>query len=46
MKTLLATEFDRYEKGEETREILQPFIGSGVFATDGKSATGLCYLGD
>ncbi|KAF9530383.1 cytochrome P450 [Crepidotus variabilis] len=35
MKTLLATDFDRYEKGEEVRDILQPFIGEGVFAADG-----------
>ncbi|KAF9527452.1 cytochrome P450 monooxygenase pc-2 [Crepidotus variabilis] len=36
IKSILSTEFDRYEKGEEIRQVLGPLLGNGVFNTDGR----------
>ncbi|KAF8804608.1 cytochrome P450 [Phlegmacium glaucopus] len=36
IKEILATQFEKYEKGPEFREITHPLLGSGVFAADGE----------
>ncbi|KAF9448162.1 cytochrome P450 monooxygenase pc-2 [Macrolepiota fuliginosa MF-IS2] len=36
IKIILATQFDHFEKGAETRWLLQPLLGTGVFAADGE----------
>ncbi|CAK5262403.1 unnamed protein product [Mycena citricolor] len=35
IKTVLATEFNSFEKGSEFQEVLGPLLGTGVFAADG-----------
>ncbi|KAJ6512364.1 cytochrome P450 [Mycena vulgaris] len=35
LKIILATQFNSFEKGEDTRAIFGPLLGSGVFAVDG-----------
>ncbi|KAF8125693.1 cytochrome P450 [Mycena galopus ATCC 62051] len=34
LKILLATEFNSFEKGEDTRVIFEPLLGSGIFSAD------------
>ncbi|KAF9448161.1 cytochrome P450 [Macrolepiota fuliginosa MF-IS2] len=36
IKIMLATQFDGFEKGAETRWLFQPLLGTGVFAADGE----------
>ncbi|KAF7353448.1 Cytochrome P450 [Mycena sanguinolenta] len=36
IKAILATEFDAFEKGSEFRGLMEPLLGTGVFAADGK----------
>ncbi|KAJ7080558.1 cytochrome P450 [Mycena crocata] len=36
LKIMLATQFNNFEKGEDTRAIFGPLLGSGVFAADGE----------
>ncbi|KAJ7512111.1 cytochrome P450 [Mycena galericulata] len=36
LKIMLATQFTDFEKGEDTRAIFGPLLGSGVFAADGE----------
>ncbi|KAJ6563339.1 cytochrome P450 [Mycena vulgaris] len=36
VKIMLATQFSGFEKGEDTRAIFGPLLGSGVFAADGE----------
>ncbi|KAF7349579.1 hypothetical protein MSAN_01683200 [Mycena sanguinolenta] len=36
MKILLATEFSSFEKGEDTRVVFEPLLGSGIFSSDGE----------
>ncbi|KAJ7231567.1 cytochrome P450 [Mycena rebaudengoi] len=35
IKTILATEFNSFEKGSEFRVMMEPLLGTGVFAADG-----------
>ncbi|KAK7059904.1 cytochrome P450 [Favolaschia claudopus] len=35
LKIILATEFNHFEKGEDTRVIFEPLLGSGIFSADG-----------
>ncbi|KAF8206094.1 cytochrome P450 [Mycena galopus ATCC 62051] len=35
IKAILATEFDGFEKGLEFRSVMEPLLGTGVFAADG-----------
>ncbi|CAK5274576.1 unnamed protein product [Mycena citricolor] len=35
IKTVLATDFNSFEKGSEFQEVLGPLLGTGVFAADG-----------
>ncbi|KAJ3827534.1 cytochrome P450 [Lentinula raphanica] len=35
IKAMLATQFDDFEKGETTLAVMQPLLGTGVFANDG-----------
>ncbi|TFK35048.1 cytochrome P450 monooxygenase pc-2 [Crucibulum laeve] len=35
IKAILATHFDSFEKGPETRHLFYPLLGTGVFAADG-----------
>uniref|UniRef100_A0A8H7XXV3 Cytochrome P450 n=1 Tax=Psilocybe cubensis TaxID=181762 RepID=A0A8H7XXV3_PSICU len=35
IKAILATQFDEFEKGPETRTLFYPLLGTGVFAADG-----------
>ncbi|KAJ6577741.1 cytochrome P450 monooxygenase pc-3, partial [Mycena capillaripes] len=35
IKILLATDFNSFEKGEDTRVIFSPLLGSGIFSADG-----------
>ncbi|KAJ7292238.1 cytochrome P450 [Mycena rebaudengoi] len=35
IKRILATEFNSFEKGPEFRDLLEPLLGTGVFAADG-----------
>jgi hypothetical protein len=37
IKRILATEFNSFEKGPEFRDLLEPLLGTGVFAADGKT---------
>ncbi|PPQ86757.1 hypothetical protein CVT25_012402 [Psilocybe cyanescens] len=36
IKAILATQFDEFEKGPETRSLFYPLLGTGVFAADGE----------
>ncbi|KAJ7327912.1 cytochrome P450 [Mycena albidolilacea] len=36
MKAILATEFNSFEKGAEFRGLMEPLLGTGVFAADGE----------
>ncbi|KXN80905.1 Cytochrome P450 52A3-A [Leucoagaricus sp. SymC.cos] len=36
IKIILATQFDGFEKGPETRWLFNPLLGTGVFAADGE----------
>ncbi|KAJ6461725.1 cytochrome P450 [Mycena sanguinolenta] len=36
IKAILATEFDAFEKGSEFRGLMEPLLGTGVFAADGE----------
>ncbi|KDR74352.1 hypothetical protein GALMADRAFT_250207 [Galerina marginata CBS 339.88] len=36
IKAILATQFDDFEKGPETRFLFYPLLGTGVFAADGE----------
>ncbi|KAJ7023152.1 cytochrome P450 [Mycena alexandri] len=36
IKAILATEFNSFEKGAEFRGIMEPLLGTGVFAADGE----------
>ncbi|KAJ7258451.1 cytochrome P450 monooxygenase pc-3 [Mycena haematopus] len=36
LKILLSTEFNSFEKGEDTRVIFEPLLGSGIFSADGE----------
>ncbi|KAJ6450403.1 cytochrome P450 [Mycena sanguinolenta] len=36
MKILLATGFNSFEKGEDTRVVFEPLLGSGIFSSDGE----------
>ncbi|KAF7348800.1 hypothetical protein MVEN_01399700 [Mycena venus] len=36
LKIILATEFNSFEKGEDTRVIFEPLLGSGIFSADGE----------
>ncbi|KAJ7662330.1 cytochrome P450 [Mycena rosella] len=36
IKAILATEFNSFEKGAEFRRVMEPLLGTGVFAADGK----------
>ncbi|XP_006460417.1 cytochrome P450 [Agaricus bisporus var. bisporus H97] len=36
IKIILATQFDHFEKGPETRWLFKPLLGTGVFAVDGE----------
>lgn len=36
IKAILATEFNSFEKGSEFRTMMEPLLGTGVFAADGK----------
>ncbi|KAH9483172.1 Cytochrome P450 monooxygenase 75 [Psilocybe cubensis] len=36
LKAMLGTQFDQFEKGSETRTLVYPLLGTGVFAADGK----------
>ncbi|KAJ7607751.1 cytochrome P450 [Roridomyces roridus] len=35
LKAILATDFTSFEKGEEFQSVLEPLLGTGVFASDG-----------
>ncbi|KAJ6618635.1 cytochrome P450 [Mycena sp. CBHHK59/15] len=35
IKAILATEFNGFEKGSEFRNVMEPLLGTGVFAADG-----------
>ncbi|KAJ7192913.1 cytochrome P450 [Mycena pura] len=35
IKAILATEFNGFEKGAEFRDVMEPLLGTGVFAADG-----------
>ncbi|KAJ7106613.1 cytochrome P450 [Mycena epipterygia] len=35
IKAILATEFNSFEKGAEFRDLMEPLLGTGVFAADG-----------
>ncbi|KAF9475907.1 cytochrome P450 [Pholiota conissans] len=36
IKSILATQFDEFEKGAEIRYLFEPLLGTGVFAADGE----------
>ncbi|KAF7338915.1 hypothetical protein MSAN_02214800 [Mycena sanguinolenta] len=36
MRILLATEFNSFEKGEDTRVVFEPLLGLGIFSSDGE----------
>ncbi|KAJ6601659.1 cytochrome P450 monooxygenase pc-2 [Mycena sp. CBHHK59/15] len=37
IKAILATEFNGFEKGSEFRNVMEPLLGTGVFAADGNT---------
>ncbi|KAJ7710097.1 cytochrome P450 [Mycena olivaceomarginata] len=41
IKAILATEFNSFEKGSEFRMMMEPLLGTGVFAADGKVSLSL-----
>lgn len=41
IKAILATEFNSFEKGSEFRMMMEPLLGTGVFAADGKVSSSL-----
>jgi 3-methyladenine DNA glycosylase Mpg len=41
IKAILATEFNSFEKGSEFRMMMEPLLGTGVFAADGKMSLSL-----
>ncbi|KAJ7839867.1 cytochrome P450 [Mycena olivaceomarginata] len=43
IKAILATEFNSFEKGSEFRVMMEPLLGTGVFAADGKVSLSLIY---
>ncbi|KAJ7289514.1 hypothetical protein C8J57DRAFT_1706341 [Mycena rebaudengoi] len=47
IKAILATEFNSFEKGSEFRVMMEPLLGTGVFAADGKVSSSLiCTVTD
>jgi hypothetical protein len=47
IKAILATEFNSFEKGSEFRTMMEPLLGTGVFAADGKvSSSPICAATD
>jgi hypothetical protein len=42
IKAILATEFNGFEKGAEFRGLVEPLLGTGMFAADGECSLKSC----